>query len=74
MSSFEQSLDNKAKVYEDKEWLENELPQVFTVTNSTDLIRDKRLILLIWLTNEQSDQEVIGQVNIKMSEALSPGQ
>ena len=73
MSSFEQSLDNKAKVYEDKEWLENELPQVFTVTNSTDLIMDKRLILLIWLTNEQSDQEVIGQVNIKMSEALAPG-
>jgi hypothetical protein len=34
---------------------------------------DKRLILLIWLTNEQSDQEVIGQVNIKMSEALAPG-
>jgi len=52
VSSFEHSLDNKAKVYEDKEWLENELPHVFTVTNSTDLILDKRLILLIWLTNE----------------------
>jgi hypothetical protein len=34
------------------EWQENELPQVFTVTNSTELIVDKRLILLIWLTNE----------------------
>ena len=55
------------------EWQENELPQVFTVTNSTDLIVDKRLILLIWLTNEQSDQEVIGQVNIKMSEAIVSG-
>ena len=73
MSSFEHSLDHKAGVYHDMEWQENELPQVFTVTNSTDLIADKRLILLIWLTNEQSDQEVIGQVNIKMSEAIVSG-
>ncbi len=31
------------------------------------------MILLIWLTNEQSDQEVIGQVNLKMSDILENG-
>jgi hypothetical protein len=70
VSSFEHTLDYKSRLYEDHTWLENELPQLFTVTNSLDLIADKRIILLIWLTNEQSDQEVIGQVNIKMSEAI----
>ena len=73
VSSFEHSLEHKAGVYYGMEWQENELPQLFTVTNTTELIADKRLILLIWLTNEQSDQEVIGQVNIKMSEAIVPG-
>jgi hypothetical protein len=37
------------------------------------LLEDKRLILLIWLTNEYSNQEVIGQVNIKLSEAVQLG-
>jgi hypothetical protein len=32
---------------------------------------DKRLVILLWLTNEESDQEVIGQINIKMRDAFS---
>jgi hypothetical protein len=32
---------------------------------------EKRLVILLWLTNEESDQEVIGQVNIKMRDAFS---
>jgi hypothetical protein len=34
---------------------------------------DRRLIVVVWLTNEQSNQEVIGEVNLKMGEVLSLG-
>ena len=44
---------------------------MFSATNSISMMMDKRLVILLWLTNEESDQEVIGQVNIKMSEAFS---
>jgi len=36
-------------------------------------MQEKRLVVLLWLTNEYSNQEVIGQVNIKMSDALKAG-
>lgn len=72
VSSFEHTLQSRSQ--QTLEWKGAELPQVFTAANSIPLIADKRLVILLWLTNEQqSDQEVIGQVNVKMSEALDGG-
>ena len=44
---------------------------MFSAVNSIPLMMEKRLVILLWLTNEESDQEVIGQVNIKMRDAFS---
>ena len=71
VSSNEISVPNKASFHTQLEWREKDLPQVFSATNSISLMMDKRLIILLWLTNEESDQEVIGQVNIKMRDAFS---
>lgn len=68
VSSFEHSLQVRSQ--QSITWSQQEIPQVFTAANSLDMISDKRLIILLWLTNDQSDQEVIGQVNVKMSECL----
>lgn len=58
-------------MYDVQSWEAADLPRLFSAANSIGLLQDKRLIVLLWLTNEQSNQEVIGQVNLKMSEVLA---
>lgn len=65
-SSSEQRLDHVAKFYETLEWSSAELPTLYTPVNDIEIMREKRLIVLLWLSNEASDQEVIGYVNLKL--------
>jgi hypothetical protein len=59
-SSNELTLGNKACVYTRQEWEAGDLPRLFSAANSIPLLQDKRLVIVLWLTNEQSNQEVIG--------------
>lgn len=69
-SSSELSLRNKAVFYTDLEWEAADLPRCYTAVNHQTLMQEQRLVVLLWLTNEYTNQEVIGQVNIKMDEIV----
>lgn len=69
-SSSELSLHNKAVFYTDLEWEAADLPRCYTAVNHQTLMQEQRLVVLLWLTNEYTNQEVIGQVNIKMDEIV----
>ena len=69
-SSSELSLNNKADFYTPREWTEKDLPKCYTAVNNLQLMLDKRITVILWLTNEYSNQEVIGQVTLKMNEIL----
>lgn len=51
-SSSEFSLDNVARLYSDIDWNHSELPTLYTPINDIDLIQDKRLTIIIWITND----------------------
>ena len=55
-----------AKLYSDLVWQEKDIPRCFTPVNEPSFIKSRRLVILIWVTNEVSAQEVTGQVNLKL--------
>jgi hypothetical protein len=59
-SSSEQTMFNSAQFYENIKWEKAELPACFTAINQLELIKEKRLVILIWLASEGYNQEVIG--------------
>lgn len=66
VSSSEQTVQNVARLYNEISWQKGDLPSVYTPINDMELVSDKRIILLLWITNENSNQEVIGLVNLKL--------
>eukprot|EP00347_Sterkiella_histriomuscorum_P004413 403360556 len=66
-SSSEQSIVNIARFYNEIEWNHSELPTLYTPINDIDMIKDKRLTILLWVNNEITNQEVIGQVNLSLN-------
>ena len=53
VSTDERPLINIAQLYNPIEWDNpNELPKIFTPVNSLIHIRDRRLIILLWITND----------------------
>ncbi|CDW91774.1 endonuclease exonuclease phosphatase family protein [Stylonychia lemnae] len=67
-SSSEFSLPNITALYTNITWSNQELPQLYTPINDLEIIKDKRLMILIWITNETCNQEVIGQINIRLDQ------
>jgi hypothetical protein len=48
-------------------WEQNEIPAIYTPVNSLDLLKDKRLIMLVWYIDETMvNQYVVGHVNVPL--------
>ena len=65
-SSSEQSIFKPVQFYSDLTWEEKDVPGCFTAVNSGDNIRGKRVVVIVWISNEMSQQEVIGYCNLKL--------
>jgi hypothetical protein len=65
--SSEISIPSLQKLqYQDMNWSSRDLPRCCSPLNLTPLIKNRRLVVLVWLTNELCNQEVIGQANLKL--------
>lgn len=48
-------------------WSSHNIPSIYTPVNTSDLLKNQRLVLLVWYLDEITAEQVrIGQVNIKL--------
>ena len=48
-------------------WEMNEIPAMYTPVNQLELLKDKRLIMLLWYIDETMlSQTVVGQLNVPL--------
>lgn len=48
-------------------WEQNQIPDIFTPINELELLKNKRLIILVWYIDETLlSQIVVGQLNVPL--------
>ena len=61
-SSSEMTIPSLTSLYQEIEWKGKDIPRCFTPINEIEFLKNKRLTIVIWVTNENTSQEVVGQV------------
>lgn len=57
----------------DLSWDEKIIPEYYTPINQLEILKSKRMTLIIWYSDEIcKDQIVVGQVNIPLNQFLNP--
>ena len=63
-SSSELTIASEARLEKPIVWKEAKLPSCFSASKSRTMVRQGRLLVLLWLTNATNDLTMIGQANI----------